>query len=193
MSSFVEGRIEEVRKSKSGRSLGIKVDGNWYLSKQWTLENAVGKDIEFEPSPMHTDDGNTLYWLNDDYVLLNDDGSPAPPPAKKASPAKAEDHRQGYIEGKFTENVLLLKFVGQTLSGLQWQPTDETGMHMRAQIAYRIGKRILDGSILTAETAPRRDVRNKQPTDHKAISERRAAMESEPQKSETDFDDDIPF
>ncbi len=59
------GTIQQANKSKSGKTLSIQVDGQWYTSKNWELEQAIGKRIIFEPSVQAFPDGGSCQWLND--------------------------------------------------------------------------------------------------------------------------------
>ncbi len=58
------GRIEEVRDSKSGKTLSAKVGGSWYTTKNWDFKNMVGQEIIFEPSSSEFN-GQTMHWIND--------------------------------------------------------------------------------------------------------------------------------
>lgn len=62
------GTIQQANKSKSGKTLSIQVEGNWYTSKNWELEQASGRRIIFEPSTQTFRDGGSCQWLND-YVF----------------------------------------------------------------------------------------------------------------------------
>jgi len=61
----VIGAIESAQKSKSGKTLSVKVLGAYYSSKNWELESMVGKEIVFEPSPQVFPDGTSIQWLNE--------------------------------------------------------------------------------------------------------------------------------
>jgi len=69
------GTIQQANKSKSGKTLSIQVDSAWYSSKEWELEQAVGKRVIFEPSTQTFPDGGSIQWLND-YVF--EDASTTP-------------------------------------------------------------------------------------------------------------------
>ncbi len=69
------GTIIQANKSKSGKTLSIQVDGSWYTSKNWELEQAAGRRIIFEPSTQTFPDGGSCQWLND-YVF--EDASTTP-------------------------------------------------------------------------------------------------------------------
>jgi hypothetical protein len=58
------GTIQQANKSKSGKTLSVQVDGTWYSSKEWELEQLVGRRIIFEPSTQSFPDGS-IQWLND--------------------------------------------------------------------------------------------------------------------------------
>ena len=69
------GTIQQANKSKSGKTISVQVDGAWYTSKNWELEQCVGKRIIFEPSSQTFPDGSSIQWLND-YVF--EDASTTP-------------------------------------------------------------------------------------------------------------------
>jgi hypothetical protein len=58
------GQIEAVNRSKSGKTLGVKIGETWYTSKNWELENAIGKTVVFEPSTSNFN-GQVMQWLNE--------------------------------------------------------------------------------------------------------------------------------
>ena len=60
------GQIDAVNRSKSGKSLGVQVGGIWYTTKDFSLEQAVGRTIIFEPTTSPAS-GNfpAMNWLND--------------------------------------------------------------------------------------------------------------------------------
>jgi len=58
------GQIEAVNRSKTGKTLGVKIGDKWYTTKSWELENSVGKTIIFEPSTSEFN-GQTMYWINE--------------------------------------------------------------------------------------------------------------------------------
>lgn len=62
------GTIQQANKSKSGKTLSIQIDGVWYTSKNWELEQAAGRRVIFEPSTQTFPDGSSIQWLND-YVF----------------------------------------------------------------------------------------------------------------------------
>ena len=59
------GAIESAGKSKSGKTLSVKVNGQYFSSKNWELESMVGKEVVFEPSPQVFPDGTSIQWLNE--------------------------------------------------------------------------------------------------------------------------------
>ena len=70
------GTIQQANKSKSGKTLSIQVDNTWYSSKEWELEQAVGRRIIFEPSSQAFPDGGSCQWLND-YVFEDQSTTPS--------------------------------------------------------------------------------------------------------------------
>lgn len=57
------GTIQAARPSKSGKTLSIQIDGKWYQSKLWQLQQAVGRKIAAETSDSDYN-GQTVHWLN---------------------------------------------------------------------------------------------------------------------------------
>ena len=70
------GTIQQANKSKSGKTLSVQVDNTWYSSKEWELQQAVGKRIIFEPSTQTFPDGGSIQWLND-YTFEDASTTPA--------------------------------------------------------------------------------------------------------------------
>ena len=70
------GAIQKANKSKSGKTLSIQINGAWYTSKSWELEQAVGKTVIFEPSTQSFPDGSSIQWLND-YVFEDQASTPS--------------------------------------------------------------------------------------------------------------------
>ena len=58
------GTILEARKSQSGKTLGIKIGNRWYQTKNWALENAVGREVEYDVGTSEWN-GKTMFWAND--------------------------------------------------------------------------------------------------------------------------------
>ena len=70
------GTIQQANKSKSGKTLSLQIDGVWYTSKNWELEQAVNRRVIFEPSEQTLPDGSSIKWLND-YVFEDAATTPA--------------------------------------------------------------------------------------------------------------------
>ena len=71
------GAIEATNRSKSGKTIGVQIGGQWYTSKNWELEQAVGRTVIFEPSTAPAS-GNfpEMHWMND-YVFEDAATGPA--------------------------------------------------------------------------------------------------------------------
>jgi len=65
----MQGKIEQVRDSKSGKTLSVLINDQWYSSKGWELKNMVGQVIVFDPSTSEFN-GTVMHWLND-YTLAS--------------------------------------------------------------------------------------------------------------------------
>ena len=61
----MQGTIEAVKKSTSGKSLGVLIGGTWYSTKNWELEGMQGKSITFQTSVQEFSGGGQCHWLND--------------------------------------------------------------------------------------------------------------------------------
>ena len=70
----MRGKIEQVQKSKSGKTLGVRIGEVWYSSKNWELEGMANEMIEFEVS-LSEFNGNTIKWINEYRAV---DNSPDP-------------------------------------------------------------------------------------------------------------------
>ena len=70
------GQIQATNQSKSGKTIGVQVNNQWYTSKNWELVENVGKTIIFEPSEQAFPDGSKCHWLND-YVFDDAQTTPA--------------------------------------------------------------------------------------------------------------------
>ena len=60
----MRGRIESASPSKSGKTLGVKIGGQYYQTKHWELQNMVGQEIECETSQSEYN-GTKINWLNE--------------------------------------------------------------------------------------------------------------------------------
>ena len=89
----VSGVIEHAKMSQSGKSLGIKVNGNWYSTREFHWQGQVGANVSFIARPQYFDGGGSITWAND-IVLSGAPGpqSSAPPPQPQAPSPQA----QGY-------------------------------------------------------------------------------------------------
>ena len=83
------GQIQQAKKSKSLKTLSVQIEGVWYTSKNWELEQAVNRRIIFEPSRQDFQDGGHCLWLND-YVFEDQQTTPA---------GKAMDQAQAAAQG----------------------------------------------------------------------------------------------
>jgi len=86
----VIGIIESTSKSQSGKTLGVKIGGKYYTTKNWELADLVGKEIVFEPEPSEFN-GKTMYWLNEYSVSGGTNAGPAAQVVDQAVAASADD------------------------------------------------------------------------------------------------------
>ncbi len=194
----VKGKIEETQIAKSRKTLGVKVNGKWYRTKEFTLEHEVGTVIDFDVSTSSLQDGTTLYWINN-YQLIYDDTpqETAPPPPPVAETTRREQARKPDIEAAaYTENAMLLRFIGQCFAGTNYSAVDEPMIRNRARMLYRMGKDILSGKIEEVETGPRRESKPERDPS-KGIPGYSPLPpndgEHDPDQTDGGFDDEIPF
>ena len=69
------GIIESTNKSQSGLSLGVKIAGTYYTTKNWELADLTGKEIVFDPKPSEYK-GKTMLWI-DEYSVSGAQPTPA--------------------------------------------------------------------------------------------------------------------
>lgn len=163
------GKIEAARPSKSGKTLGIKVGGKWYSTDMWEMQEMVGETITItEHNHVDFEGGGGMTYLNAYELGAGKQEYQPPTLTPMGGPALGD-------------NARLLDFVGRCMMGFPWQTSDLVVAKTRMQQCYELGQKILDGSIMTPETAPRRRAANDDPP----------AMPPAPPEDE--FDDDIPF
>ena len=78
MSDKVTGTIDETKMSSSGKTLGLKVAGKWYSTKEFHWQSQVGKHITFVGSYVAIGDGG-MTWAND--ILMAHASEPPSSPA----------------------------------------------------------------------------------------------------------------
>lgn len=194
-------KIEEARRSQSGKTLGVKLNGRWFQTKHWELEHMVGETIEITDSSMSEWQGKSIYWLNEYVTAGTDEAPPGVPKAPPVAASAAREHNRGRPDAadNYTENVLLLRFVGQCFSGYPFQTTDEAMVRSRARMLYKLGQDVLSGKITETETGPRPGTK----APHRIggvhdggplASDSQRGNETPPADPEDDFDtDEIPF
>ena len=60
----VTGAIQSAEEGRSGNSLRVNINGQWYSSKDFGLKDMVGQVVTFTPSTSEYR-GKTYYWIND--------------------------------------------------------------------------------------------------------------------------------
>ena len=183
----MKGKIEQARDSQSGKTIGVKVNGEWFQSKDFELKNCVGQMIEFEPTYSTWQD-KRIGWLKD-YWMATDAAMPdSTPPPVAASTARESNAGRPDDNDNFVMGSLLLRFIGNALAGTAASPTDEVQLRNKCRMLYNIGKDILSGDIQKVETTPRHRQAVSKPED-----ERQMAAENEQQSQQGLDMDDIPF
>ena len=66
------GAIQAANDSKSGKTLSVQVNGQWYSCKDFSLRDHIGVSITFEStgSEYPKGSGTMMYWIND-YKFTN--------------------------------------------------------------------------------------------------------------------------
>ncbi len=82
----MQGQIQQARQSKSGKTLSVQINGQWYTSKAFELQNMVGQTITFTSSVQEFPDGGSCTWLND----YQDAGQSTTPAAQAFDAAHAQ-------------------------------------------------------------------------------------------------------
>lgn len=67
---MMQGTIQQAQMSKSGKTLRILVNDQWYSTSNFALQNAVGRNIQFEVGTSEYQ-GNVIYWANDAELVTN--------------------------------------------------------------------------------------------------------------------------
>ncbi len=88
------GIIQQANKSKSGKTLSIQIENVWYTSKNWELEQSVGRTVIFDPSAQSFPDGSSIQWLND-YVFEDQATTPSGQAMERAL-ARSEPPAESY-------------------------------------------------------------------------------------------------
>ena len=75
---MISGQIQTAQDAKSGKTLRVQVNGEWYSTKNWEMRDMVGQVVSFEPSPWATPDGGTIFFINE-YTGGSQTATPTPP------------------------------------------------------------------------------------------------------------------
>lgn len=102
------GIIQQAMPSKSGKSLRLQINNEWYSCDNWALQNAVGREIQFEIGTQSLPNGATLMWANK--AELAGDAPPQAPqtmsqPAAQPAPS-ANNERDPTIYLPMVSNVV---------------------------------------------------------------------------------------
>jgi hypothetical protein len=58
------GIVADARMSQSGKTLGLKIGERWMQTKNFALQNAIGREIEYDVGTSEWN-GKVMYWAND--------------------------------------------------------------------------------------------------------------------------------
>lgn len=154
---MITGNIQETKRSQSGKSLGVKLNGKWYSTKIWELEHMVGTEITVTDDSTQEWNGKTIHWINEYTQLPTDQVPGVAQPSVAASAAREHNRGRPDAADNYTESILILRFIGQCFTGYPFQTTDTAQVRTRAKMLYELGQDILSGKILETETGPRRN------------------------------------
>lgn len=170
----VSGVIEDAKMSQSGKSLGLKVGGKWYSTKEFHWQSQIGQQVSFIGNYQSFGDGGVT-WAND-IVLSNAPGpnSMAPPPQPSAPSARA----QGYSPPA-------------SYSGGGQQPASPAAMAYMPFVSNTVAHAIQAGVIKSPEEIYA--WAQKAFDTAKNLVEGRQRVTAELPAHSDDFDDDIPF
>ncbi len=103
----IVGRIDSANRSKSGKSTSVKINGQYFLSKDFALENLVGATISGTCSDSEYN-GKVMHWLN---AYTVDSGAGGIPPAvSRGTPQTASQAPQDTLSGRdflpMTSNIV---------------------------------------------------------------------------------------
>ena len=219
---MITGTIQETKRSQSGKSLGVKLNGKWYSTKIWELEHMTGTEITVTDDSTQEWNGKTIHWINE-YTQLPTDQVPGVAHQRSATSATsatpvaasaAREHNRGRPDAadNYTENVLILRFIGHCFAGYPFQTTDTVQVRSRAKMLYELGQDILSGKITETETGPRRNreygtqtgqpIRRQHAAHHAGpligdptppIADSDGPRQDEEHPTQEEYEDDIPF
>ena len=176
----VSGIIQDAKMSQSGKSLGIKVNGKWYSTKEFHWQGQVGKNVSFIGNYQSFGDGGVT-WAND--IVLADAPGPnssappqapqAPPPAYSPPPSYTGTSQMGPAAANF-EPAQALPMTSNIVAhaiqaGLIKTPLDIAAW---ASAGFNAAK-----GLITTGTARAAGM----------------AQPAAPTQNDNEFDDDIPF
>jgi len=166
---MMQGIIERAQRSKSGKSLRVLVNGQWYSTNNWALEQCIGRTIQFEVGTSEYM-GSTVFWAND-AELVTDVAAPEPQHPQHPQQGGGQQVKSSSPPPKqmtaSVENMAFMPFVSNTVAhaiqaGAIKNPED---IYAWAYKAFNTAKNLVEGKQEVAVTAVASD----------------------------DFDDDIPF
>ena len=140
------GIISNVKRSQSGKPLGVLIGDRWYQTKNWALEHAIGRTIEFEVTTSEFN-GKSFYWLDKERLV---DGVPG----AATAPARAAAAKTSVAA---PENMAFMPFVSNTVahaiaSGYCKTPEQ---IYSWAYKAFNVAKALVSGTA--PDLAPESD------------------------------------
>ena len=174
----VSGIIQEAKPSKSGKTLGIKVNGQWYSTKDFFWQGHVGESVSFIASFQPIGDGG-MTWANNMALAGAADVSgqfqastgPAQMPPTASMPTGGGNVQSSPPPAKSVDPMQFMPFTSNTVAhaiqaGLIKDPSQ---IFEWASMAFNTAKNLVEGPQPTQSTG---NVMG---------------------HGSNDFDDDIPF
>lgn len=148
-----QGLIERAQMSKSGKSLRILVNGQWYSTNNLALQSATGRNVQFNVGTSEYM-GNTIMWAND-AELLNSDGVARPQngggvQVQSSTPSHPHAQPTKPLPAVPVENMAFMPFVSNTVAhaiqaGAIKSPEE---IYAWAQKAFNTAKNLVIGQQL---------------------------------------------
>lgn len=137
---IVIGQITEAKMSKSGKTLGLKVNGQWYSTKDFHWQAQVGQNVQFESAYQPIGDGG-ITWANNIAFHQGGPSGPATPTRPSAPVAKKQAERT------LADITYLLPITSNTVAhaiqaGLIEKPNDVKAW---ARAAFESAKALCEG------------------------------------------------
>ena len=129
---MMQGKIERAQRSKSGKSLRILVNDQWYSTDNWALEQAIGRTVQFNVGTSEYM-GNTVFWANDAELVIGHNEPMASAPAPNVPAASPQPQPQSPTG---TGRERDASIIAQALTKAVTSPGDDIGMVWNTYCAF---------------------------------------------------------